>query len=72
MGLQMTCLCKSWTTLDSAEWLFSSIYSHMLLQVTTYYKSCSTFLAGKGFYFSMPLHIKIKLVSLQYVLFANT
>ena len=72
MGLQMTSLCKSWTTLDAAEGLCSSIYAHVLLQVTTYYKSCCTFLACKWFYFSMFfLHTTLKLVSLQYVLIAN-
>ena len=44
----------------------SSMYTLMLLQVTTSYKSCSTFFADKLFSSSMCLHTTLKLIAKLY------
>ena len=62
-GLPMS----SCTTLFAADYFFlSSMYTLMLLQVTTSYKSCSTFFADKLFSSSMCLHTTLKLIAKLY------
>ena len=57
----------SCTTLFAPDYFFlSSMYTPMLLQVTTSYKSCSTFFADKLFSSSMCLHTTLKLIAKLY------
>ena len=53
MCLQMFLLWKSFTKYSAAKWVFSSMSTCMYLQITTSYKSSSTFQADQWFSFSM-------------------
>ena len=51
--LQMFSLWKSFTKYSAAKWVFTSMSTCMYLQITTSYKSSSTFQADQWFSFNM-------------------